>query len=327
MRMEILTENNTVRYAFFKKKGSSEFTILSRSALSESTKINTLFMETYRRIINCDSTTPWKEVEEHLSRYANCMRISGYSKSQRYHTIKGAVERYRQISREVKEGQRESIYRSGDTIREAKKLKMDWSNTWFLQGDTKDTISCPVTPGGELKRRLTQTVNRDKSTTTKVIEDGGRPISGGLVTKDPMRPLGCIFGDQECIVRKDQNCDGMGVVYRIQCLSCLEIIPEDESERYIGMTRTSVHNRMLAHLTAQRQKKTSSALHRHDVKQHQGIPQKYVTDILASEKKIVKLNCLEAIKIERQPSHLLMNDRNEKGRGGVVRITATRLSS
>ena len=43
------------------------------------------------------------------------------------------------------------------------------------------------------------------------------------------------------------------------------------------------------------------------------------------ERKIVRLNCLEAIRIERQPSNLLRNDRMEKGRGGVVRITATRV--
>ena len=91
------------------------------------------------------------------------------------------------------------------------------------------------------------------------------------------------------------------------------------------MTRTSVHNRMMSHLKTQRQKKTSCPLYRHDVKSHQGIPQRYTTEILASEKKLVRLNCLEGIKIERQPDHLLLNDRNEKGRGGLVRITATRL--
>ena len=79
--LEIWTEDNTVRHTFFKKQVSSEFTILSRSALSESCKLNTIFMKTYRRIINCDVMTPWKEVEEHLSSYANVMRISGYSKT------------------------------------------------------------------------------------------------------------------------------------------------------------------------------------------------------------------------------------------------------
>ena len=48
--------------------------------------------------------------------------------------------------------------------------------------------------------------------------------------------------------------------------------------------------------------------------------------IVASEKKIVKLNCLEAVMIEKYPNKLLLNERNEKGRGGVVRISATRVS-
>ena len=65
--LEIWVENNTVRHTFYKKQVSNEFTILNRTALLENTKMNTIFMETYRRIINCDPMTPWSEVEEHLS--------------------------------------------------------------------------------------------------------------------------------------------------------------------------------------------------------------------------------------------------------------------
>ena len=59
---------------------------------------------------------------------------------------------------------------------------------------------------------------------------------------------------------------------------------------------------------------------------HNGIPQRYITEIVASESKIVKLNCLEGIMIEKQDSPLLLNERNEQGRGGVVRISANRVS-
>ena len=92
------------------------------------------------------------------------------------------------------------------------------------------------------------------------------------------------------------------------------------------MTRTSVHNRMLSHLRDQKGKKPSSPLHRHDMAKHDSLPQKYTTTIVAAEKKIVKLSCLEAILIEKVPNNSLMNERNEKGRGGVVRISATRVS-
>ena len=57
---------------------------------------------------------------------------------------------------------------------------------------------------------------------------------------------------------------------------------------------------------------------------YNGIPQKYSTTIVAAEKKIVKLSCLEGIMIEKVPDSLLLNERNEKGRGGIVRISATR---
>ena len=67
-------------------------------------------------------------------------------------------------------------------------------------------------------------------------------------------------------------------------------------------------------------------LYRHDVRHYNGERQKYETTIVASEKKILKLSCLEAVHIEKHPDINLMNERNERGRGGVVRITAARMS-
>ena len=40
---------------------------------------------------------------------------------------------------------------------------------------------------------------------------------------------------------------------------------------------------------------------------------------------MVRLKCLEGIMIERETDDLLMNDRNEQGRGGIIRITARRV--
>ena len=151
--LELWMEGNVIRHGFYKKNVSNEFTIMKKSALSESTKTNTLFMECYRRIVNCDQHTPWSEIAGHLSKYANTMRMSGYPRYQRYHSIKGAIERYRDMKRDIKVGSRKSLYRNGDEIRQARIDKKDWSNTWFLQGNTINTISCPVTPGAELKKK------------------------------------------------------------------------------------------------------------------------------------------------------------------------------
>ena len=125
------------------------------------------------------------------------------------------------MKHDIKVGTKQSLYRNGDMIRQAKLEKQDWSNTWFLQGEIKKTISCSVTPGGNLKRRLEKVINVEKRD-TKVIEDGGIPIHCGLRIKDPLRPPGCVFGDPLCMVKDSQQCDKMGVIYQIQCSKCLE---------------------------------------------------------------------------------------------------------
>ena len=98
---------------------------------------------------------------------------------------------------EIKAGNRKSLYRSGEEIRISRETSKDWPNTWFLQGETVNTVSCPVTPGGVLKKRLNDVVNDGRVTKTKVIEDGVKPIHIGLMVKDPMRPNGCVFNDPD----------------------------------------------------------------------------------------------------------------------------------
>ena len=92
----------------------------------------------------------------------------------------------------------------------------------------------------------------------QVIEDGGKPVFSGLRVNDPLRPKGCIFGDQNCIVNPKYPCDVTGAVYRIDCNTCKQHILEDSTERYIGMTCSTVHSRMMSHLREQKAKKSSS---------------------------------------------------------------------
>ena len=135
-----------------------------------------------------------------------------------------------------------------------------------------------------------------------------------------MRPSGYIFGDPDCMITSNHRCDQSGCTYRIECIACNNDI-EIESKLYIGMTRTTLHNRMLSHLKTQQSKCNKSPLYRHDRDSHNGQKQKYVMYKIGSEKKIVRLACLEALEIEKQPSNLLLNERNERGRGGVVRFS------
>ena len=90
------------------------------------------------------------------------------------------------------------------------------------------------------------------------------------------------------------------------------------------MTKTSIHNRMKSHISGQKARKSANPLWRHDVDIHDGVHQEYITSIVAKEKKLLRLNCLEALHIEKQPKPLSINSRMEHGRGGVVRISAIR---
>ena len=82
-----------------------------------------------------------------------------------------------------------------------------------------------------------------------VIEDGGMPVHCGLMKSDPMRPNGCVFKDPNCMISNSQRCDQSGCVYKIVCVRCnTDIEIETETKRYIGMIRTTLHNRMLGHL-------------------------------------------------------------------------------
>ena len=84
---------------------------------------------------------------------------------------------------------------------------------------------------------------------------------------------------------------------------------------------------MSDHLDGQKRKSNSNPLYRHDTAQHGGYPQQYTCVPIASEKKIVRLNINEALHIERQDRVTSINDKMECGRGGLIRISATRVNN
>ena len=80
---------------------------------------------------------------------------------------------------------------------------------------------------------------------------------------------------------------------------------------YVGMTMTSVHNRMYGHLSGQKYKHTSNPLYRHDIEYHNGCPQKYTTRILARDRRILPVKITEGLYIEAQLKGTSMNDKNK----------------
>ena len=70
----------------------------------------------------------------------------------------------------------------------------------------------------------------------------------------------------------------------------------------------------------------SNPLFRHDEDIHNGMTQSYKTRILATEMNLLPLCILEGLYIEKQDPQLRMNERNESGRGGIIRLVASRIT-
>ena len=326
-----------VKHTFYKKEVASKYTILKRSALSWRTKKSTLLQEAIRRISYVSLDLPWNETARHLSEYSHMLYLSGYSKKERYHNIKGAINRVETMRTEVEAGTRESMYRTRDQIKEAKITKGGLSSaTWFLTSSVSCTVSCQPTPesklASQLQARITTTSRGDRR---QVIEEGGEPVSMGLKKKNPFFKPGCSFGDQNCLVRPDKDCSNMNKVYIIRCLTCRQnldpTIREKPSEpggvrtaHYLGMTACSVHNRMLSHREGHRRKDKDNPLHNHDIEQHGGEVQQYQADIVGGDRGLLHLSLREALLIEGQDPSQSLNSKMEQGRGKLIRIQAVR---
>ena len=331
--------HKTIEYSFYKKPVSSKFTVLKRSAVTMRTKLDTIFQESLRRLYNVSPRLPWSEKATHLSKFVKTLAMSGYNEEERYNTVKGAIVRYNEMVAKVESGEIESLNRSREQIIETKISRMIWPNTWYLKGEIISTLNCSVTPGSKLKTMLSKSINNQTEDKGRVlvIEDGGRPITSGLKVGDPSRKsMSCIYGKQNCIVSPSHRCGQQGVVYKIQCKSCNAVIElervtknvaESRKPSYVGVTRTTVHNRMESHLVSQKYKHNHSPMWRHDLDAHEGTHQEYVCTIIGNERKIVRLYMREAIEIEKLNFGQKLNDRDERGRGGIVRITAQRQTS
>ena len=126
----------------------------------------------------------------------------------------------------------------------------------------------------------------------------------------------------------------MGGVYEITCNKCQDPVTQEEGTqrsrqpggqlgpKYVGMTMTSSHCRMSAHLQGQASGSQSNPLHRHDQDSHAGQVQQYTMRILAKERKVLPLTIMEALYIEGQSPGTSINERNEYGRGKLVRMVA-----
>ena len=126
----------------------------------------------------------------------------------------------------------------------------------------------PATPKSELANEVRKQIGAIKGPdqgVTKVIERGGKPITAGLIKKNPFPREICDFEEPRCIV--GAGCSARGTCYQIRCTKC----QGDEGDQgvwrnhYICQSGASVHRRMLSHIS-----KKDSVIRKHQQECHQG---------------------------------------------------------
>ena len=78
---------------------------------------------------------PWSDKARHLSMYSNSIRVSGYSPTERFRAIIGAVMRHAEMERKVERGEIASLNRTRDEIVKSKAEKGGLTaSSWYLKG-------------------------------------------------------------------------------------------------------------------------------------------------------------------------------------------------
>ena len=85
--MKVWSNGRNILHTFYKKPVSSKFTILKRSAISNTIKLSTIFQESLRGISHISTCLPWQETVRHLTEFSHCMKVSGYNMEERWNAI------------------------------------------------------------------------------------------------------------------------------------------------------------------------------------------------------------------------------------------------
>ena len=154
--------------------------------------------------------------------------------------LKRVVARYEvELSNHLEEKVR--LYRNREErikMKEESKMSSQ-KDTWFRVGGFSSTLTVPATPNGLLAEQVRKNLQKGRqpeNTKTKVIEDGGRSVRGGVILSNQFPRLEC--RRDKCLLcigeggeGRSLKCDWENAGYEGECTRC----PEG-SYAYIGET-------------------------------------------------------------------------------------------
>ena len=328
--IQVKVENNQVIYKFYSKPMANPFVILSKSAMSDKIKRNTLVQEAIRRLRNTSRTLPWDLKAKILSEFSNKMMISGYSEQFRLEVIQSAVRGYEKQLEKHDKGIT-PLHRPREFQAEERWKKKHLTKTaWYRPNHAVCFIQ--ATPGAVLAKEIQGIFNEEGGRigmSVRVVETGGTSLKHHLVRNDL---TGCIYPNlpkDPCFLCEADVKGGShtksGVHYSGECQLCGEkgIVAkyDGESGRNGYWRCTMFHKKEII------ENKESNAFAKHLQIFHPdriGDPTAFKLKVESTYSKPLERQVTEGIAITNSTADYVMNSKSEYLQPAVPRVQTTR---
>ena len=344
-------EEHQVMYEYYRKPISNPLLLLQRSAMPDKMKRTVLTQEAIRILRNCSKELAWDRKAELLSQFTERMKDSGYNQQFRLEIITSAIKGFERMVEEERRGGRPINPPREWNETERRIKKMTKKVNWYKRGGYSAVMFVPWTPHSELIRRfrsIEASGAAHRGFRIKMVERCGASIKSVLQKSDPWN------GDcnrERCFPCRSGNigkCNKTNIVYKIDCLECMERGPtsypqtrengtevisiteydmatRQSSQRatYWGETSRNGYTRGKEHLEALDSKDTKNALWKHCMQYHLGNRTNFKMKITNSFRDPLTRLVNEGVNIVAENQDILMNSKSEF-RQGAVGQTSTR---
>ena len=276
MKMAITNENE-VKYMFYRKPQSNRFTMMARSALSSRVKRATMSNDALRRLLCCSPNLEEHKKVKVMEEYARMLKRSGYSQKFRHEIISDAVQGFENMKKREQEGG-QPVDRPRSYDEEGRRRRKEEKRGRWYRREPRGTsiregaLIIPPTPDGELAKALKKACEEElkgSKITLSVQERGGRQLGQVLGTSVPgaskrkhcQRPR-CF----PCNTGQEGVCRRTGVGYEISCNICEQNI----CSKYAGETGRNLYKRGDEHLTDLEKRVAEKPLWKHIQEKHRG---------------------------------------------------------
>ena len=178
---------------------ANQLLMLQDSAMPERVKRMTLSQEVIRILRNCHPDLPWQSKLQHLDKFTERMKDSGYPEVMRYEVIQSGLKGYKKMREVEPAGGRPVNRRQNLEEINRKKEKTIKRDNWYRNGIFSSVLFIPCTPGSVLAKRLKEVEARDaddRGWRVKIVEMGGNTLRSQTCKSNPWKGKKC--GRQNC---------------------------------------------------------------------------------------------------------------------------------